>query len=68
MPDKTKLEEDKNSLRKNIDEFIEEIQDMINVFNNIIRNIEGYYNIFDDIVNGYEIQDRNYFMLQNITD
>ena len=68
MPDKTKLEEDKNSLRKNIDEFIEEIQDMINVFNNIIRNIEGYYNIFDDIVNGYEIQNRNYFMLQNIND
>ena len=36
--------------------------------NNIIQNVESYYNIYNDLITGYEIHKRNYQMLQNIKD
>ena len=66
MPDKKELESGKNELRKKLDEFENEIQKIINKLNNVIQNFEMYYNIYNDMINGYEIQKRNYQILQNL--
>ena len=68
MPDKKKLEENKDNLKKKIEEFEKDIQNIIKIFNDVIRNIQAYYNIYDDIITAYEIQNRNYRVLQNIND
>ena len=54
------MENDKNILRKKSDEFENDIVNIINKLNNLVKNIEIYYNIFDDLVNGYEISKRNF--------
>ena len=41
---------------------------IINKLNNVIENIEKYYKINYDIINNYEIQNRNYHILQNINE
>ena len=64
--DKNKLEQDKNNLRIKIDEFVKDIQGIIKIFNDVIRNAEDFYNIYDDIITNYDIRNRNYQMLQNI--
>ena len=66
MPDKNILEENKNDLKNIINKFNNEIKDIINKLNNIINNIEEYYNIYNDIIKEYEIQNRNYEILENI--
>ena len=35
---------------------------------NIIDNIKLYYNIYLDIINNYEINKKNYYLLQNINE
>lgn len=66
IPDKNELEEDKNNLRKKIDEFENDIQEIIKIFNDVIRNLENLYNIYDDLIANYEVKNRNYRILQNI--
>ena len=45
LPDENKLEENKNNLRNIINKFKEDIKEIINKLNNIMNNIEEYYNI-----------------------
>ena len=68
MPDKNKLENEKNELRKKLDEFENEAQKIINILNNIIKNFEIYYKIYNDMINNYVIQKRNFQILQNLND
>ena len=68
IPDINKLNEDKNNLRKSLDEFKSNIKEIINNLNNVIRNIESYYNIYSDIISEFDIQKRNYQILQNLND
>jgi len=68
MPDKNILENEKNDLRKKLDEFENEVQKIINKLNNVVNNFEIYYNIYDDMITGYEIQKRNFQILQNLND
>ena len=46
LPNENELEENNKNLRNIINEFKNEIQDMINKLNNINNNIELYYNIY----------------------
>ena len=66
MPDKNILENEKNDLREKLDEFENEVQKIINRLNNVVNNFEIYYNIYDDMITGYEIQKRNFQILQNL--
>ena len=64
--DKNKLVEEKNKLRNILDEFGKDIQNMINKLNNVLKNIEIYYNIFEDLISGYEIRKINFHLLKNL--
>ena len=66
LPDKNKLNEEKNYLKNIIDKFRKDINEIINKLNYIIINIENYYNIYNDLISGYEMHNRNYQILQNI--
>ena len=68
MPDKNKIEEEKNNLRNKLDEFENEIQNIINKLNDVVKNMEMYYNIIDDLVSGYDIRKRNFQILKNLND
>ena len=68
LPDNNKLEEVKNELRQVIDDFKNDINEIINKLNNVISYIGSYYNIYDDLIKGYDIQKRNYQILQNLVD
>jgi len=32
----------------------------------LIKNIESYYKLYNDVINNYEIKNRNYIILQSI--
>ena len=66
IPDKDELEENKNDLKIIINKCIKDIEEIIDKLNNVIYNIEAYYQIYNDIIENYEIQNRNYQILQNI--
>ena len=66
LPDKNKLEEDKNNLKIIIDKFKSDIHEIIDKLKNVIYYIDSYYNIYNEIISGYEIQKRNYQILHNI--
>jgi len=57
-----------NKLRKEIDNFNNNIKDIINKLNKVMENMEIYYRINDNILKTYEIKKRNYIMLQNINE
>ena len=66
IPDIDKLNEDKNNLRKSLDEFKNTINKIINKLNDIISYFESYYNIYSDLITEFDIQKRNYQILQNL--
>ena len=68
MPNIKAINDEINSQRKKISQFINEIEEIINKLNNLIDNIEIYYKIYDNIINNYEIKNRNFSILQNIID
>ena len=68
IPDKNKIEEEKNNLRNKLDELQKEIQIIINKFNNVLKNLDIYYNIIDDLASGYDIRKRNFQILKNLND
>ena len=62
-------------LRKDIKEFQERIakvndtiEGIINIMNDLKKNIENYNDIFCNILNNYEQDNRNYYILKNINE
>ena len=53
-------------MRQSIDLFKNNIKNLIYKFNEVINNIEIYYNINNNIINNYDKKERNYEILQNI--
>lgn len=68
MLDKNKLENQKNNLRKNLDKFENDIQNIISKLNNIVKNFEMYYNLYNDMITEYDAKKRNFTILQNLND
>ena len=66
IPDISKLEEDKNNFKIIADKCKNDIEGIINKLKNVISNIDLYYNIYNDIMEGYAVQNRNYQILKNI--
>ena len=60
------LNDNMKILRKKINEFIEYIKKIINKLNDLINNMEIYYNINTDLMNCYQNKYRNYQILKNI--
>ena len=66
IPNLNNIEIERNNLRETINNFKNDINGIINKLTSLIENIESYYKIYNDIINNYEIKNRNYIILQNI--
>ena len=66
-----KVDEIKNKLsdmKINIDKFKDKIKEIIEQLNNLVKTIELYYEINNDILKNYKINNKNFETLQNIND
>ena len=68
MPNIKVLNNELKEQKKKADLFIKDIEDIIKKLSNLINYIEIYYKIYEDIIHNFNIRDRNYLVLQNITD
>ena len=68
MPDIPSIKEDLQNTRAKIDEFKKNIEAIANKVNitKINENLDIYYLIYEHMVNNYDPQNRNYFILQNL--
>ena len=55
-----------NEFKQIIDKFIDDVEKMIKLLNSIKSNIQKYYIIIDNLLNNYNIQNRNYQIFSNI--
>ncbi len=63
--DNKRIELDK--LKKEINIFNINVKKIITGLNKLIENMETYYNIFNNIFNNYNVQNKNYHVLKNIS-
>ena len=66
ISDKEEKKKEINELRKIIDAMNENIKDIINQLKKVMENIEIYYRICENIINNYNIKNRNYEILKNM--
>ena len=66
IPNKNLIKEYMEQLRKSIDIFKNKTKEIIDKLNKVIDNIEIYYNINDNIINSFEVRNKNYEILQNM--
>ena len=57
-----------NEFRKKIDKLNAIIKNIIKKLNEVTENLEIYFKINFDMINNYEIEDKNYQILQNINE
>ena len=67
LPNIDDLKNKKNELRKIIDRFNDDIQNIIKQFNKVKDNLEIFYKINNDIINNIGIKNRNYELISNLT-
>ena len=68
LPEKEDLEKDLNNTEKTIIKFKENINQIISKLNNVVQNIDIYFNIFRHILSHFDIKNKNYILLQNVND
>ena len=66
LPKKEEIKEELNKFKNQINRLKEEINNINNIFNEIVESLDKYYKINEEILNNYEIQNRNYQLLKNI--
>ena len=68
LPNIKKIKEDINNFNSHREKLKKDIQDIINKLNIVLKTLNEYFSIYEDIINSYEVKKRNYFLLQNIHD
>ena len=70
LPDKNELKQKINEIRKIIDTFKENIKENVEkqIFNTIMKNLESYYKIYNDLINNYDINYINFEILNNLNE
>ena len=68
MPKKEELLHNLNNSKNIIIKFKEDINEIILKLNTIVLNIDYYFNIYNNIINNYEIRKKNFVILKNIND
>ena len=63
---KEELDNKKNNLKNKIFLFINEVKIIINILKEVINKMNIYYKINEDIINNYNINNRNYEILYNL--
>ena len=66
IPNKNSLIEKNNQFRKKIDEMNENIKKIITELNDFMQYIEKYYDIINNFINNYDINNRNFEVIENI--
>ena len=66
IPNKDSLEDGQKKLRQCFRKFTDEAKKIINKLNDLMKSLEIYDNIYDNIIKNYEIKNRNYIIIQNI--
>ena len=70
LPNIDEIKRKRNETRNIIDKFKENIRDVAEkeIFSKILKNLESYYIIFNDIINNYDINYINYEILNNLNE
>jgi Ca2+-binding EF-hand superfamily protein len=68
FPNINEIKEEIKKFKSLIDNFKNKIKQIISILNKTIFCIENYYNINYSIINNFEIQEKNYQVLQNINE
>ena len=66
ISDKDDLVKNLNNSKKVIIEFKEHIDAIISKLNEVVQNIEDYFNAYSNIINNFNVRNKNYYILQNI--
>jgi hypothetical protein len=66
IENKNEIKENLNEFKKKIDTLNNQIKRIIAILNIVSKNINEFYKIQYDIVNNYELQNKNYEILKNI--
>ena len=66
MPNLNKIKNDMKELKETINTFNENLTNLIKKLYQVQKNLEIYYNIFNDIIKNCENKNRNYEIFQNI--
>ena len=66
LPNKNIINDKINELRKKIDNINETIKSIIMQLNDFQKFIEKYYEIFNNIINNFDISNRNFEIIENI--
>ena len=68
IEDEEKIKEKVNEFKKKIDKMKEKVTDIIDRFKKLNENLDIYYEISNDLINNYNIQNKNYEYLRNISE
>ena len=68
IPDIDKIQKEIIKLKNSIDIFRSDIKIMINKLNEVIKNIDIYYNIINNVFKNYNKKNRNFEILQNVNE
>ena len=68
LPNKEVLEQDLNNSKKALKEFKDNINKIISKLNDVMKNMDDYFNIYNDIINNFDSRNKNYYILKNIND
>ena len=67
IPRKKDLEKSLNELKKYIDIFNDECEEIINLINNVKKNFNIYYNIKKNMIDNFDIKNqKNYYIFNNL--
>ena len=66
IQNKKDIKENINEFKNKIDKFKKEIEEIIKKLNIVSKNINVFYKIHHDIINSFELQNKNYEILKNI--
>lgn len=68
IPNEEKIKGEMKELRENIDLFKKDIADIIGKLEKVKETIEIFYQINNDILQNYNVRNKNYQILQNVND
>ena len=66
FPNEEKIKEEMNKFRTKIDILNNNIKEIVKILYNVSEYMEMYYKINYDIINNFNIQNKNYHVLQNL--
>ena len=64
----SKIKEEKKDFYGRKELLKNDVGSIIDKLNSLINSIDGYFGIYEDLINSYELKKQNYYLLQNINE